>query len=134
MPYSRKKLSLEEFKIAFKTLKSNKANGSDDINSNVIKTSYDELLIPLFHICKTSLLQGSFPNNMKIAKITPLYKSGDVDKLCNYHPISVLPVFSKLLERIMYNRIYSHVTTINFHMKSNLAFNKTVLLITPYSN
>ena len=47
---------------------------------------------------------------MKIAKITPLYKSGDVDKLCNYRPISVLPVFSKLLERIMYNRIYSHVT------------------------
>ena len=47
---------------------------------------------------------------MKIAKITPLYKYGDVVKLSNYRPISVLPVFSKFLERIMYTRIYSHVT------------------------
>ena len=117
-----KELSLEEFKIAFKTLKSNKANGFDDINSNVIKTSYDELLIPLFHICKTSLLQGSFPNNMKIAKITPLYKSGDVDKLCNYRPISVLPVFPKLLERIMYNRIYSHVTNNKLFYEKQFGF------------
>ena len=46
---------------------------------------------------------------MKIAKITPLFKSGDTDKLNNYRPISVLPVFSKLLERIMYNRVYSHL-------------------------
>ena len=102
-------LSLEEFKIAFKTLKSNKSNGFDDINSNIIKKSFDELLIPLFHICKSSLLQGCFPNNMKIAKVTPLFKSGDVDKLCNYRPISILPVFSKLLERFMYNRICSRV-------------------------
>ena len=47
---------------------------------------------------------------MKIAKITPLYKSGDVHKLCNYLAISVLPVFSKFVEQIMYYSIYSHVT------------------------
>ena len=46
---------------------------------------------------------------MKIAKIRPLFKSGETDLLNNYRPISVLPVFSKLLEGIMYNRSYSHV-------------------------
>ena len=102
-------LTLNEFKKAFGSLKSNKANGYDDINSNIVKSSYDELFIPLFHICRTSLLTGSVPDSMKIAKITPLFKSGDTDKLNNYRPISVLPVFSKLLERIMYNRVYSHL-------------------------
>ena len=58
---------------------------------------------------QTSLLQGCFPNNMNIAKVTPLFKSEDLDKLYNYRPFSVLPVFSKLPERYIYNRIYSHI-------------------------
>ena len=63
----------------------------------------------MFHICKTSLETGCFPDQMKIAKITPLFKSGERDFVTNYRPISVLPVFSKILERIMCNRVYSHV-------------------------
>ena len=55
---------------------------------------------------------------MKIAKVTPLLKSGDVEDATNYRPISVLPVFSKILERIMYNRIYKHLKN------NNLLFDK----------
>ena len=47
---------------------------------------------------------------MKIAKIKPLFKSGETDLVNNYRPISILPVFSKLLERIMYNRVYTHIS------------------------
>ena len=66
--------------------------------------------MPLFHICKISLKVGTFPDEMKIAKIKPLFKAGERDIISNYRPISVLPVFSKLLERIMYNRVYTHIT------------------------
>ena len=45
---------------------------------------------------------GIFPDSLKIAKVTPVYKSGDNSSLSNYRPISVLPCFSKMLERIMY--------------------------------
>ena len=103
-------LTIEEFETAFKTLKKNKACGFDEINSNVIKSSYNELLVPLFHICKISLKTGCFPEKLKIAKITPLFKSGETDLLNNYRPISILPVFSKILEKIMYNRVYKHVS------------------------
>ena len=99
-------LSEEEIKNAWNSLKINKASGFDDISSNVIKSSYDELITPIYHICNISLKAGIFPNNMKIAKVIPLFKSDAEEKFKNYRPISILPVFSKILERVIYNRIY----------------------------
>ena len=115
---TEKELTSEEFESAFKPLKTNKANGYDDINSNVVKDVYKELTEPLFHICKLSIRSGVFPNKMKIAKVTPLFKSDEADLLKNYRPISVLPTFSKILERIIYNRIYSHI------IENNMLYNK----------
>ena len=63
----------------------------------------------LFHIFKVSIQQGIFPDSLKIAKVTPIFKSGDNDNVSNYRPISILPLFSKVLERIMYNRAYNHL-------------------------
>ena len=51
-----------------------------------------------------------FPDKLKIARVTPVYKAGDSSDLTNYRPISVLPCFSKILERIMYNRPFSYVS------------------------
>ena len=47
---------------------------------------------------------------MKIARVTPVFKSGDNSLMINYRPISTLPCFSKMLERIMYNRLYKYLT------------------------
>ena len=90
-------MTTEEFETAFKSLKCNNAAGIDTINSNIA------LDIVLFLIFKTSLQQGTFLNKLKIAKVTPLFKPGDAENVINYRPISVLPVFSKILKRVMYN-------------------------------
>ena len=50
-----------------------------------------------------SFLSGIFPNKLKIAKVITLYKKDSGDNPANYHPISLLSVFSKLIEKIMYN-------------------------------
>ena len=50
-----------------------------------------------------------FPDSLKIAKVAPIFKSGDKGNVSNYRPISILPVFSKVLERIMCNRVYHHL-------------------------
>ena len=52
---------------------------------------------------------GIFPDKFKIAKVFPIYKSGKKYVLSNYRPISALPCFSKILERIMYNRLYNYL-------------------------
>ena len=50
-----------------------------------------------------------FPNELKIAKVTPIFKTDDQSLVSNYRPISVLPVFSKILERVMYNRVFTYL-------------------------
>ena len=64
---------------------------------------------PLLHIFNLSSSRGIFPDSLKIGKVTPIYKAGDSSDLGNYRPISVLPCFSKILERIIYNRVYTYL-------------------------
>ena len=59
------------------------------------------------HIYNLSLNSGVFPDIWKTAKVKPLYKSGDKYDMKNSRPISIIPVFTKLLERFRYNRIIS---------------------------
>ena len=58
-----------------------------------------------------SIEKGVVPDALKIARVTPLFKCGDPSNISNYRPISVLPRFSKILECIMYNRLYKYLTT-----------------------
>jgi Notch-like protein len=61
-----------------------------------------------------SLSKGTVPDMMKISKTIPIYKSGDEHSLNNYRPISLLPTFSKILEKLMYKRL------VNFLEKKKL--------------
>ena len=60
-----------------------------------------------------SLLNGVFPSELKIARVIPLFKSGESNKFSNYRPVSVLPLFSKILERLMYSRLLSFINKHN---------------------
>ena len=115
-------LTTEGFETAIKSLKPNKAAGIDIINSNTVLDTSDEIKDILFLIFKTSLQQGTFPNKLKIAKVTPLFKSGDAENVTNYRPISVFPIFSKILERIMNNRIYKHLKNNNLLFDTQFRF------------
>ena len=63
------------------------------------------ILKPLTHIYNQSFLTGIIPTELKIALVTPIFKANDKELFSNYRPISVLPCFSKILEKLMYNRI-----------------------------
>ena len=56
---------------------------------------------PFTHICNVSFETGFFPNKMKIAKFLPLYKPGETHVFTNYRPISLLPQFSKNLDKLL---------------------------------
>ena len=113
--------SEEEIRNIIKLLK-NGSSGWDEISAKIIKISCSPLLKPLCHIFNLSLFTGVFPDELKLAKVVPLYKAGDAQKFSNYRPVSVLPVFSKILERLMYNRLLAHINANNLLYKFQFGF------------
>ena len=117
-------LSDEEIKTAFFSLKDSKSPGFDEINYDIVKQNFNSLLVPLKYIFDLSLKSGTFPEKMKIARVTLVFKSGDTSLMTNYKPISVLPCFSKMLERIMYNSLYKYLTENNLLYSKQFGFQK----------
>ena len=79
------------------------------ISFNVIKNCLAELSDILRYVFNLSLQTRIFPDPLKIAKVTPVFKTGDLMGISNYRPISFLPCSSKILECIIHNRLYSYL-------------------------
>ena len=92
-----------------KNLKSSNSSGIDDISTKLLKMIINEIAPVLSHIFNRSLLSGIVPLQLKIAKVNPIFKFGN-QIFTNYRPISILPSISKILEKIMYTRLFDFVT------------------------
>ena len=90
------------------TLNVNKAHGPDKISVNMIKLCGKELVVPLKLIFQNILNTGIFPDQWKRANVTPIHKKDDKQTIKNYRPISLLPVFAKVYERIVFTNLYNH--------------------------
>ncbi len=99
-----------EIKRVIKSLKPKKSCGYDNLNSMIFKTFNSELVEPISSILNISLCSGVVPNCMKLAKVIPIYKEkGDNQDFSNYRPISLLPTLSKIMEKVMYKRLYDYL-------------------------
>ena len=103
---------------------SNNGIGWDGIPSTLVKKCTHLLQLPLTHIFNRSLETGYVPWQLKTAKVSPIYKSGQSDKFNNYRPISVLPTFSKLLEKIVNKRLISFMNSHNILYPFQFGFRK----------
>lgn len=90
-------------------LRPNSSPGIDKCTPSLIKRVKHLLMSPLTHIFNLSLSSGTFPNSWKTAIVTPIYKGGDKSVPSNYRPISLLPIFSKLLEKIVNKRTLAYL-------------------------
>ena len=93
--------SIDELKDVFFSLKINKSPGHDGVSFSVIKKCFGELCERLKYLFHFSIVKGIFPDDIKIAKITSIYKADNSSNISNSRPISVLSCFSKMLDRIM---------------------------------
>ena len=101
-----------------------KSSGYDNID-NVILKHIKECISPIMaKIFNLSMLEGKFPDQMKLAEVVPLHKSKETYLLNNYRPISLLITISKLLEKIMYARTYSFLQTTRQLYESQYGFRK----------
>jgi len=94
---------------AITSLKPHKSPGYDEFSIDVIKQVANELLTPLAYIFNLSCDQCVFPRDLKIAKVIPSYKAEDPTIVSNYRPISLISVFSKILEKVIHIKLYSYL-------------------------
>ena len=100
----------EDVMKSINKLKSKSSSGHDGISTVLLKKIAPVISAQLTVIINQSLLTGIFPNKLKIAKVTPLFKKDDPHLFDNYRPISLLPAISKVFEKIVYKQIYEYFT------------------------
>jgi len=94
-------------------LKGKCSSGFDGVKDSIVKKFVQFIKKPLANICNTSFASGIFPEIQKRAIVKPLHKKGNTGEVQNYRPISVLSVFSKIIEKLMYSILISFVTQNN---------------------
>jgi len=105
-----------------KNLKSKTSSGYDEIPTDIVKLSIHFIAPILTKIINESFNIGCFPDLLKIAKVSPIFKAGDKSNISNYRPISVLPSFSKIFEKIVYNRLLNYLTKHSILYKHQYGF------------
>ncbi len=105
-----------------RSLKSSKSPGLDEISPRLIKDAADKLVVPLTMLINSSLQSGTFPTCEKQAKVLPVYKSNEKSKLDNYRPISVTTVFSKIIEKVVYNQLSDYLESNNLICPNQFRF------------
>ena len=98
-----------EIDAIIKKLPSKASHGRDEVSNIMIKALRTSIVFPLCHIFNHSIMEGKFPTRMKLAEVIPLYKGKSMDQMVNYTPISLLIMLSKLLEKVIYQRIYKYL-------------------------
>ena len=113
-----------EVRSALRELKVKKATGVDGIPSRLLKDGADVLTYPLTVLFNLSVQQCKIPGEWKKAKVTPLYKNGAKSDPKNFRPISVLPIVSKVHERLIHNQLASYFDENNLLCRSQSGFRK----------
>ena len=84
---------------AIKSLKNGKSPGPDKVSTMLVKDAADLICKPLVMIYNSSMESGIFPDLWKLARVTPIFKSGNKSDANNYRPISVISVFARIFEK-----------------------------------
>lgn len=115
-------VNVAEIKSTISKLKKQSAAGADGIPVKIIKHVCDEIAEPLVHLINMSINKGVFPAMLKLATVIPVYKKGDPHMVENYRPIALLSAFSKVMEKIVFNRITTFTTKFNILVDSQHGF------------
>ena len=105
--------------------KLNNKGGSVELPIKVIKYLSNEIASILEKIFNLCIQKGTYPDAFKIAKIIPLHKAGKRTNVSNYRPISLLPIFNKIFEKLLYRRIIKFFDDNNLISDNQFGFRKS---------
>lgn len=103
--------TVESIILVIKDLRDTSAYGADEIELRFIRDALSVIAFYITVIVNTSIVTGSFPALWKYANVVPGFKNGDVNDVSNYRPISLLPILSKVLEKIVARQLMTFLET-----------------------
>ena len=112
--FNLKKMEASSVLKLLNGVKINKATGIDKVSNRILKMAAAVIYKNLTDFFNLSITSGVFPSDWKIAKFSPLFKSGDLKNANNYRPISVLPTIARVFERLIFDQLYTYVNENNF--------------------
>ena len=112
--FNLKKVDASSVLKSLTGVKINKATGIDKISNKILKIAAPVIYKNLTDLFNLSITSGVFPSDWKIAKVSPLFKSGDLNNANNYRPISVLPTIARVFKRLIFDQLYTYVNDNNF--------------------
>jgi len=103
-------------------MKNSGACGSDGICIRVLKLCFDVIGHVFLHIINTCLTTCEFPASWKHSIVHPIHKSGSLSETSNFRPISIVPAFPKLVEKVVQRQLYSYMATNHLFSSSQHGF------------
>ena len=116
-------INVNEIKSVIASL-TNSAAGYDEMPASIMKQLINNYAEPLTYLINQSISQGIFPEELKLAKVLPIFKCEDEQLVQNYRPISILPFFSKVFEKIMSKYIIEFMEENELFYKNQFGFRK----------
>ena len=107
-----------------KNTKISTSKGHDGISSELLRLITNDISKCITVIINQSLTSGIFPNSLKIAKVTPIFKKENNKLITNYRPISVLPVISKIFETVIHEQLSEYFISNNLFCPQQYGFRK----------
>lgn len=117
-----KPVSMEAVILIVKNLRETNSVGIDGISLRFVKDSLPIMAIYYTIIINTSIVTGRYPSLWKHPLIAPVYKAGDTDDVTNYRPIALLPILSKILEKVVANQLMEHLESNNLMSNTQHGF------------
>ena len=99
-----------------------KSTGPDEISGRMLLLCDDSLVLPLKLLFQNILFTGMYHDIWKIANVTPIHKKGDKNLVNHYRPISLLPICSKIFEKIVFAQLYSYLVNHDLISKNQSGF------------
>ena len=115
-------IEIEKINLLVQNINPNKATGSDGISGQMLLLCGVSVSLPLQIIFRNILSTSIYPDIWKLANVTPIFKKGDKQLIKNYRPISLLPICGKILEKLIFNHLYSYLNTNNLIAKNQSGF------------
>jgi hypothetical protein len=115
-------VSLSETINTVYSISLHKRNGDDLITPVILRNTICSIAPVLTNLFNKSIEQGCFPDKLKKATVVPIHKKGDRMSVGNYRPISLLPVLSKILEKLVKTRVLNFLETHNFFFDRQFGF------------